>query len=358
MQIVKGAGQIAGEIRKILLIQLGDIGDVVLSFPCIVALQERFPEAAVVVAVRDKGAGLLANCPGAGVLAVRGGESLAGQFRFIQQLRGHHFDLAIDLRTGTRGAIMARLSGARIRLGYYDPEGQSWRNRLFTDLVDFPYTPDLHVIDHLLGLMAPYGITTSQRSPVMVLPAPVKEAASRLLAQNNIPTATRLVALQPFSLWGYKELAEGKYIELIKLLTSHHQVKVLVTGSAADRERAATIVAAAGEGCLNLAGQTSIDLYAAVLANCALFIGVDSAGLHLAAAVGTPTVSIFGPSSPISWAPRGAEHLLARKAWPCLPCRMKGCEGREKSRCLDELEVAEVWQVVSKQLASNVEERG
>ena len=358
MQIVKGAGQIAGEIRKILLIQLGDIGDVVLSFPCVVALQERYPEAEVVVAVREKGAGLLANCPGAGVLAVRGGESLAGQIRFIRHLRGHHFDLAIDLRTGTRGAIMARLSGAPIRLGYYDEDGHSWRNRLFTDLVDIPYTPDLHVIDHLLGLLEPYGITTSRRSPVMVLPDAVQAAASRLLAQANIPAGTSLMALQPFSLWRYKELAEGKYVELIKLLKSHYQLTVLVTGSAAEQERAAAIVAAAGEGCLNLAGQTSIDLYAALLAKCALFIGVDSAGLHLAAAVGTPTVSIFGPSSPISWAPRGAEHLLARKAWPCLPCRMKGCEGREKSRCLDELEVAELWEVVKKQLANKVEARG
>lgn len=357
MKIVKGAGQIAGEIRKILLIQLGDIGDVVLSFPCIVALQEKFPQAAVVVAVRDKAAGLLANCPGAGVLAVRGGDSLAGQFRFIRQLRGHHFDLAIDLRTGTRGAIIARLSGARIRLGYYDPDGQSWRNRLFTDLVDFPYTPDLHVIDHLLGLLEPYGISTSQRSPRMVLPDSIKAAASRLLAQNHIPAGARLVALQPFSLWRYKELAEGKYVELIKAILVHHPLAVLVTGSPDDRERAAAIVAAAGEGCFNLAGQTSIDLYAALLANCELFIGVDSAGLHLAAAVGTPTVSIFGPSSPISWAPRGPVHSLARNAWPCLPCRMKGCDGLEKSRCLDELEVGEVWEVVKAQLGSKYMEK-
>lgn len=357
MKIVKGAGRIVGEIRKILLIQLGDIGDVVLSFPCIVALQERYPQAQVVVAVRDKAAGLLDNCPGAGVLAVRSGESPAGQWRFIRQLRGHHFDLAIDLRTGTRGAILARLSGAPVRLGYYADDGQLWRNRLFTDLVDFPYTPDLHVIDHLLGLLEPYEISTSHRSPVMVLPDSVKAAAIGLLARVNIPAGTKLVALQPFSLWRYKELAEEKYVELIKMLHNHYQLTVVVTGSAADRERAGAIVAAAGEGCLNLAGRTSIELYAALLANCELFIGMDSAGLHLAAAVGTPTASIFGPSSPISWAPRGVGHLLVRKDWPCLPCRMKGCDGLEKSRCLDELEVSEIWVAVRKQLAGKIEER-
>lgn len=342
MKIVRGKGRLPAELGKILLIQLGDIGDVVLSFPCVVALQERYPRARVTVAVRDKAAGLLNYCSGAGVVAVRKGASLAAQLQLIRELRSQRFDLAIDLRTGTRGAILARLSGAPARLGYYADDGNLWRNRLFTDLVDFPYTPDLHVIDHLLGLLAPYGIATERRAPVMMISDSARITATELLAQAGIAVGSPLVALQPFSLWRYKELAAAKYVELIRLIRDTTNLPVIITGSPEDRERAETIAVEAGEGCYNLAGRTSIDLYPALLSLCRLFVGIDSAGIHLAAAVGTPTVSIFGPSSPVSWAPRGPQHLVVQKSWPCLPCRMKGCEGLETSRCLDELSVAEI----------------
>jgi heptosyltransferase-3 len=91
-------------------------------------------------------------------------------------------------------------------------------------------------------------------------------------------------------------------------------------------------------------------LLPAVLKACALFIGVDSAGMHIAAAVGTPTVSIFGPSAPASWAPRGPEHLVVHRNLSCVPCRQKGCDGKEQSRCLDDLTVAEVMSAVATQI--------
>jgi len=92
-------------------------------------------------------------------------------------------------------------------------------------------------------------------------------------------------------------------------------------------------------------------MYAALLQRCDLFIGVDSAGLHIAAAVGTPTVSIYGPSAPASWAPRGSSHLVVQKDWPCVPCRRKGCDDSEQCRCLDELTVEEILQAVMLQIS-------
>jgi len=88
---------------------------------------------------------------------------------------------------------------------------------------------------------------------------------------------------------------------------------------------------------------------AALIQACQLFIGVDSAGMHIAAAVGTPTVIIFGPSAPASWAPTGNHHAIVQKDLPCVPCRQKGCDGSEVSRCLEELAVDEVWAVVESQ---------
>ena len=101
-----------------------------------------------------------------------------------------------------------------------------------------------------------------------------------------------------------------------------------------------------GSNVYNFAGKTSINMFAAVLKACKLFIGGDSAGIHIAAAVGTPTVGIFGPASVSVWAPRGERHTVVYKKLPCTPCDLKGCESMGISKCLEKLTVDEVVSVV------------
>ncbi len=346
-----------GTPGAILLLQLGDIGDVVLTTPCIQALRDNFPKARLVVMVREKAAELLTDFPGLDeVIPVRKAQGgvfgeITGQFGFVRALRAHDFDLAIDLRTGTRGAILARLSGARRRVGFFTDNEAWWRNRLFTDLLRYDYTPDLHVKDHLLALLEAFGILALHRVPELRISGSMQAEADRLLAgikRNGGP----LVVVQPFSLWQYKEWGREKYVALIQWLVKKYRATVLITGGGAEYARAEEILRDCDDSCHNLAGKTSLALYAALLSRCRLFIGVDSAGLHIAAAVGTPTVSLFGPSSPVSWAPQGQGHMVVRKEFPCVPCRQKGCNGSGTSRCLDELTVEQVLTAVAAQLES------
>ena len=356
---ITGDQAIQGSPRSILLIQLGDIGDVVLSTPCIKALRDKYPRAKIVVAVWDKAAELLEDCPWLDhVMAVTKQsrslwEEVFFQFNFFRKLRNFHFDLAIDLRTGTRGAILAFLSGARQRVGFHAVDGKLWRNRLFSSLLHREYPPGQHVVDYLLSLLEAFGVTTEEHSPALVVSGDKLEKIGDFFKEEMIEPGPMLVAVQPFSLWRYKEWGQEKYISLINWLIEKQNATVLVTGSAPERQRAEEIVRNCDKRCHNLAGKTSIATYAALLKKCHLFIGVDSAGLHIAAAVDTPTVSIFGPSSPISWAPRGARHLVVQKAFDCLPCRQKGCMGSEKSRCLDELSMGEVVQKIEKLVSKN-----
>jgi heptosyltransferase-3 len=101
----------------------------------------------------------------------------------------------------------------------------------------------------------------------------------------------------------------------------------------------------------NFAGKTSIAEYAAILDQCSLFIGCDSAGVHIAAAVNTATASIYGPSSPAAWAPRGLNHRVIQKEMACVPCRRKGCNDTEYCKCLDQLEVNEAISIIEPLLA-------
>lgn len=353
--VVKGNKQSLGNPKAILLLQLGDIGDVVLTTPCIQALRTVFPKARLVVMVREKASELLTDYPWLDevipVRKARGGilGEITGQIDLVRALRAHNFDLAIDLRTGTRGAIMARLSGAGRRIGFFTENEAWWRNRLFTDLLLYDYTPDLHVKDHLLALLEAFGITAQQRDPELVASAFMLAEADRMLAGIR-PESGPLVVVQPFSLWQYKEWGVEKYVALIRWLAEKYQATVLITGGVAEYARAEEIAHECNNACHNLAGKTSLALYAALLQRCRLFIGVDSAGLHIAAAVGTPTVSLFGPSSPVSWAPQGEAHKVVCKDFPCVPCRQKGCNGSGKSRCMDELSVDQVMTTVAAQL--------
>ena len=177
-----------------------------------------------------------------------------------------------------------------------------------------------------------------------------RQAVGRLFGAEKIPVNRPIIAVQPFSLWQYKEWGSDNYSELIRRITSRYELPVILTGSPDEAARASSLASECGPNVYNLAGKTSIGTLAAVLKASALFIGVDSAGMHIAAAVGTPTVTIFGPSSPASWAPRGPHHTVVHRNLPCVPCRQKGCDGNEKSRCLEELTVAEVMAAVDAQI--------
>ena len=359
MNLVVGKKTIIGSPRGILLIQLGDIGDVVLTLPCIRALRENYPQARIVVAVWGKAAELLEDCPWLDqvVAVTKRSRSLWAELRFqmdfFRDLRSLHCDLAIDLRSGTRGAIMAFLSGAAQRIGFYAGDGKLWRNRLFTSLLKRNYTPELRVVDYLLCLLEAFGITARQRIPELAVAVDKQEYIQAVCEGEGVPLGKKIVVVQPFSLWRYKEWGKEKYIALIQWLMAEYGVAVIVSGSAAERERAGEIVESCGAGCYNLAGKTSLATYAALLQRCRFFIGVDSAGLHIAAAVGTATAGIFGPSSPVSWAPVGSHHLVVQKKMDCVPCRQKGCGNSEKSRCLEALALEEVKALIGSHLRAN-----
>lgn len=344
------------DIRNILLIQLGDIGDVVLSLPCVRALRENFQQANIIVAVREKARELIEDCPWAtGVISInKNKRSFIQKINYhkniLLKLRRYRFNLVFDLRTGTRGAVLARLSGARQRVGFYAHDGKLWRNRCFTHLYSPAIKHEDYVADRYLSLLIAHNIKADNRRPKVVVPFEKQQSADALFSKVKIPFDRPVIAIQPFSLWRYKEWGLEKYIQLINRLISKYNSSVIITGSFDEKKRADELVARCQFNTHNLAGETSLGTLAAVFKACGLFIGGDSAGIHIAAAVGTPTVSIFGPAASVAWAPRGKQHIVVHKDLSCVPCDLKGCQGSGISRCLEELTVDEVMTAVSEQM--------
>jgi heptosyltransferase-3 len=346
-----------GRVDRLLLVQLGDIGDVVLSLPCIRALKEHFPQAEVVVAVRQKAKTLIEDCPWASdVIAVDQSRrsplaTVSYHARFLRHLRRYRFDVVFDLRAGTRGAIMAWLTGAPLRIGFHTVKETFWRNRVFTHLRDLAPDPHQHQSQRYLSLLTASGVTPAHPLPVLTVSASAHRSAQRLLEHHGLVRQEPLIVFQPFSLWRYKEWRPDKTAALIRRLTAVYGIPVAVIGTAAERHRAQQIVDHAGPGAINLASKTSLRTLTAVIARSRLLVGVDSAGGHIASAVGTPGVVIFGPGKHRVWAPLGEGQRVIYPDLPCAPCDQKGCDGSGVSRCLEDLSVAQVWAVVAEALA-------
>ncbi len=337
----------------ILLIQLGDIGDVVLTMPAIKAIKENYPGCRLVVAVREKAFELLEDShlihDVIKIEKKQGStkDKILYYIDFIKNLRKFKFDIAIDLREGDRGAFLSVLSGAKIRAGFFS-EDNKIRNFAFNRLIKWRYTPDQYVGDYYLALVEKnFKIGAMGKRPEIFVPETKKIVAQKLFKELGIGKKSGVMAIQPFSLWPYKEWGDEKYAALIKKLTGDFDIDIIITGIFAEKDRAEKIAQKAGNRAFNLAGKTSLGVLPAVLKSCFLFMGGDSAGIHIASAVGTPTISIFGPSAASSWAPQGKKHIVITKDFDCIPCREKGCNGSLKSRCLEELGVDEVVDIVA-----------
>jgi len=388
------------QMRRILIIQLGDIGDVVWSLPALQAVREAYPGAEVAVLLREGNGSLLA----AGTLPPKifevrkgAGESL----RLIRALRRERFELVFDFRGDERGGYMAFLTGAPIRAALYLAMLPGLRNRLFTHLVAPTALPmAVGAADSSLCILQAFGIEALNAVPRLDLSDETKRRAEKILAEEgiaavsestaagdpeacpadaqemvrgtnsgscpvcggeslrilltgeNVGKACPWVTLNPFSRWSYKEWAPEKWVRIIDWLGEAFGMVVVVVGSPAERERADELGRSCAGKVYNLTGRTTLAELAGILHLSRLHIGVDSAAPHIAAAVGTPTVTLYGPSDWRYWAPPGKRNRVVVPDMECVPCRQKGCDDRGVSRCLDTLTAERVQAVLREALSA------
>lgn len=348
-------------IRRILLIQLGDIGDVVWMTPGIRATKNTVPNAEISILVREGFGGLLEKDPHVDhILEVKSysGNLLrqaGAQLSFIRDIRAQHFDLVIDLRLGDRGAFTAFATGAPMRLTLYHPTGLPWwRNFLFTHgAVPADAPPERGAAEQSLRILRTLGIDTEDKIPHLWVSDAVKKRVKEILREQKVDDLSHWISINPFSRWPYKEWDKNNWIDIINWLTKDYGIPAMIIGSAEERPRAEALIRQYEAPVINLAGKTTLAELAGVLSLSRLHIGVDSAAPHIAAATGTPTVTIYGPSSWKDWAPVGENHRVILPEMDCVPCHRKGCDESGRSRCLDILSPDEVKKVIREILASH-----
>lgn len=332
--------------RNILLVQLGDIGDVVLTTPTIRAVKETYPDARVSILIFKPYGSLLAADPNVHEVVetarIRGSlfQRLREVVAFARHLRQKHYDLVIDLRTGDRGAILSFLTGAKKRVGLH-VERPFWHDLFFTKIIRDLKVAHLPVhpgADQSLRVVRELGITTEDSAPRLHIAPKDRLRASTLLAEAGLPPGTRMVTVNPFSRWKYKEWGNAKWGEVLDRLWDERGIPAVLIGSPEEAAGCGKIIAGRKGRTINLAGKTTLGELATVISMSSLHLGVDSAAPHIAAAVGTPTVTVHGPSDWRTWRIADECHKVVSATMDCAPCGMMGCENSMRSSCLEQLQ--------------------
>ena len=346
-------------VHRALVVKLRHQGDVLLASPVFTALKRKAPHVEIDALVYSETAPMLTGHPSIGeVFCIeRSWKTLApfaqasAEWKLFSQLRARRYDLILHLTEHWRGAWLSLLLGPRWAVGpKVRGRGGAWK-RSFTHLVSTPLASGRHVVETNLDALRRIGIypLPSERALTLIAGPPAEQRIAQLLAERGL-AGQPFVQVHPSSRWRFKCWPAEKMAALIDRLHARG-ARVVLTGAPDNAEaqmideiqqRLANPVAA------NFAGALTLKELAALTAQARLFIGVDSAPMHIAAAVGTPAVAIFGPSGADLWGPWGApragtHRVVAADEYTCRPCGLDGCGGGKVSDCLVTLEVERVW---------------
>lgn len=359
--------------KNILVIKFRNIGDVLLASPLISTLKLEIPNARVCAVVKPGTEAMLEGHPYLDALYVlpkRGGSEPALNFglrylKWLNELRKERFELAINTTEGDRGIILSFL--IRAKTCWSRPKKNegifSWRRLLVSHWTSANSGRKIHTV--FQDLLSVSDLVTTLHSEVLLNIAPSDEAyIEDELNLQGYDNNKKLIHIHPSSRWMFKTWPPPKLGQLIKHLIDRNY-QVAITSSDAPKEKQyikQALLSVASKKIFNFSGTISLKQTAALCRKADLFFGVDSAPMHMAAAVGTPVVALFGPSDPRVWGPWEASlaqntfldaseykplrHTVIQKKWACVPCGIDGCEGGKKSACLDTINTNNVLEAI------------
>ncbi|NWF99254.1 MAG: putative lipopolysaccharide heptosyltransferase III [Nitrospirae bacterium] len=332
------------KVKRILVIKLRHIGDVLLTTPVFRALRENFPSSYIAALVNSGTEEVLSGIPSINDIFIydRNIKKLNPLIRyqrelsFLKQIRMQGFDMTIDLTSGDRSAIISFVSGARYRLALLPKNGFLGKKYLYSHLTK--KQNGQHMVLQNLEVLKQFGIDTKNTELDFFIPDDARLFVKKVFEENNIPLypslskggqrGVKVVHVHPTSRWLFKCWTDEYMAEVIRWLIDKG-LKVIVTSSPEkhELEKAKNILSLVDEltplhipplvrggigGVIDLCGKTTIKQLAAIADASDLFIGVDSAPMHIAAAVGTPVVAIFG-GGVNSWRPWCKKNVILFK---------------------------------------------
>ena len=349
------------EVRAVLVRANNWIGDVILASPALHALRRRYSGARITVLAPPAVIPALAGSPDLDeVLPLP--ESRMARLRLAAGLRGRRFDLAVLFQKAFEAAVLAAAGGARRRYGYAT-DRRGW---LLSDTLD--ETDAVRTRHHalvFLDLAAAAGAPEAGRTLVFPLAATDRAEAGAILAGAGVGSAEPLVAVHPGASKRPRAWHAERFGRVGARLAARLGGRLVVTGGPGEEDLGARVAAAAGcvaaapAATVDLTGRTTVKQMGALFERARLFLGSDSGPMHVASAVGTPIVAIFGPGRPEKTAPFvPADRFVALdRRFHCSPCRQRffrECDPAPSGKpwCLEEIGEEEAFEAAVKLLGA------
>ncbi len=330
------------ELKRFLLISTTAIGDTLMSTPAIRAVRQKFPESYIAVLTDRRRIDVLKGNPYIDRLITYHGK-FKNVLSLIKELRKERFDIAIILHGNDPDIVpIAYLSRARYRLG--------WDGSRFSFLLTHKHKKfgeSRHAIDDRLDMLKPLGIDTRDRHMDLFLSEEDRDFKRRLFSDKGILENDLVLGLHPFGSRRSKWWGIEKSAELTDRLCEKYGAKVILISGKENEAISKKIASLVRHNLILICGST-IKEASAVIESCSLFITTDSGPMHIAIALGKPTISLYGPSDIIETSACVSleKHVVIQKYVPCLrPCPLKECDNHV---CMDSITTDEVMEAVER----------
>jgi len=326
--------------RRILIRAPNWLGDAVHSLPAIHSLKQGFPQAQLTVLTRPNCVDIYRGCPDLSEWIALPPGSAVQRLQVYGSLRSREFDLAVLFPNSFESALMAMLAGVPDRIGYR----RDFRSFLLTRSIDSSDRHRIHRIDYYMRLVTTLGLPDRGRIFNFHIPEESDREAEAILKRYHVELDEPLVGIHFGAAFGSaKAWPVERYATLSDQLAKKYQARVLVFGGRDVEPLLDRFQRNLQSEPIQLIGQTTVKTLAALIRRCRLFVSHDTGPLHMAYALGTPTITIFGPTLPEVSQPQGENHFTVFKNVDCSPCWKRHCP--IDHRCMERVSVEEILEI-------------
>jgi heptosyltransferase-2 len=320
------------------------VGDAVMTLPALEAVRENFPSASITVLARPWVATVFESHPAVThVLVYNKHENLKKNisefFHVAGAIREKRYDLAILFQNAFEAALLTYMGGVKQRLGF-DSDGRGF---LLTHAIKrSPEIFAVHQVEYYLSILKAAGLTAESRNPVLYLSEKDMDKAEHLLQSEEIAKNDFILGISPGAIFGNaKRWPFERFAEISDRASGKWGAKVIILGSKKEKEIGIKMAGMMKNRAADFCGNTSLGEAMGLISKCSFFVTNDSGLMHVAAALGVPTLAIFGSTDHVATGPRGSKTRIIRHDIDCSPCLKPECPTDFK--CMLSIEPEEVW---------------
>jgi lipopolysaccharide heptosyltransferase II len=330
--------------KNILLVLHGSIGDVTRALPLANLIDRGFPNARLTWSVEPASAPLLQHHPAVDEVILfdraRWWQELVP---YLRRIRAGRFDLVLDLQRHLKSGIISRWCGAPHRLGFHRLDSKEF-NWIFNNRRLPTLGKDFSKLNHYLKFAEYLGIVPEPVEWKLFLTEAEEVAVGRHLEKISGGFATLFVG----SRWQSKNWFSWQITSCAELIQQRHGLSVVLLGSKDDAPVAREVEISCRQRIVNLVGRTSLREAIGIIGRANVAVGPDTGLMHIAAAVKTPVVSLWGATDPFRTGPHGGEDFVIRGKADCSPCYLKRCPIERV--CMQSIEIEEIMAKIGKAL--------